>query len=194
MEKSTKISEIQAFILTIRDYWTVYGGWDALISSAYLKMAAIITALCFPLWSQPEWWADVLSISPSLLGLSLGAFAIMLAFATEDFRELSAGEAGDGHSPWMEMNAAFVHFIVIQFIGVIVALIAKGRPFSSFGITFQSQVVVTTIFWGFGFFIFAYGLTLVLAATFSVFDLSRAFDAHVSAKRRKVMLTREEKP
>lgn len=166
-------------------YLRIYGGWRALCSSAYLAIAIVMTALCFPLWTNPGWWDDVLSVSPSVLGFSLGGYAILLAFGSDDFRTLSAGELDNKPSPWMELSAAFVHFIVIQLFGLVLALIAKGRPFSAMGLEdFSSRVWITTSCWALGFLVFAYGLVLVLASTFRILDVTHAFDKWVGSSRK----------
>lgn len=167
------------------NYFSVYGGWRSLLSSAHLIIAAALTVFCGPLWVKPDWWNDVLAITPSILGFSLGGYAILLAFGSDDFRKLSAGELDGEASPWMELSAAFVHFIVVQLLGLGIALIAKGRPFSTLGIEFPGQVWVTTAMWGLGFLVFSYGLTLILASTFRILSVTRAFDTFVAKERSK---------
>ena len=111
-------------------YWRAYGGITALFKSPYLWLSVVITIFLFPHWSKPEWWDDVLSIMPNLLGFSLGGYAMWIAIGDDDFRKLISGEDEDGKpSPYMEVNAAFVHFVVLQMLSMIFALFAKAYFF-----------------------------------------------------------------
>jgi hypothetical protein len=101
-------------------YWRAYGGKKALIRSPYLWAALFITVLLYPEWSTAGWWHDVLTVMRNLLGFTLGGYAMWIAIGDDEFRLLISGEEDDGKpSPYMEVNATFVHFIILQIISII---------------------------------------------------------------------------
>jgi hypothetical protein len=108
----------------IRDYWSAYHGWPALLSSPYLHAAAVLTILLWSRWTSPEWPDDVIAIVPSVLGFSLGGYAMLLAFGDVKFLQLLAEPEEEGAvSYYVALNASFVHFIVVQMLAIVMALI-----------------------------------------------------------------------
>lgn len=71
-------------------YWRAYGGWIALLKSPYFHAALVLLALTFHTWTAEDWWEDVTSVLPNLLGFTLGGFAIFIGFGDERFRALLA--------------------------------------------------------------------------------------------------------
>jgi hypothetical protein len=66
----------------IRDYWETYGGSRAFFLSPVLWTSAVITAIIHHVWVHGLWADAAITILPNLLGLSIGAMAILLAFPT----------------------------------------------------------------------------------------------------------------
>ncbi len=171
-------------------YWRAYGGSKALVKSVYLWMAILLTALLYPQWSKPEWWNDVLSIMPSMLGFSLGGFAMWMAIGDDDFRRLISGEDEKGQpSPYMEVNSAFVHFIVLQLLSIIFALFAKAYFFTLPKDNFVIELIGYSqldilILSGYclSYFIFIYALLSALAATLALFRVSSWYDINQTQK------------
>ena len=181
-------------------YWQTYGGISALLKSPYLWISIAITALLFPHWSSTNWWDDVLSIMPNLLGFSLGGYAMWIAIGDDSFRKLISGEDEDGTaSPYMEVNAAFVHFIVLQILSMLLALTAKAF---SFPVSVNNPVVVffgeyykliCLVGYGFSYLIFIYALLSALAATFALLRVSSWYDTfHTHQKKCEVPVTDNE--
>lgn len=172
-------------------YWHAYGGVKSLVKSVYFWGALVLTAVLYPLWSTGGWWNDVLSIMPSLLGFSLGGYAMWTAVGDDDFRRLISGPEKDGSpSPYMKMNAAFVHFIVLQFVSIVLALIAKAYDFEVppeyflrrlFGQWFYDVCLLGSFI---GYFVFVYALLTALAATFAVFRASSWYDKDTETRRK----------
>src|SRR5699024_306750 len=107
--------------------WSAYGGIKALLLSPYFHAAVILTAVTAPTWMHPSWWELPIRVMPSVLGFSLGGYAIWLAIGDRRFRELIAGEGrGEKTSPFMMVNAAFVHFIILQFLSILYAIVFAG--------------------------------------------------------------------
>lgn len=171
-------------------YWRAYGGFPALFTSVYFWCAILLTLLLYPSWTQPNWWSDVLSIMPSVLGFSLGGYAMWMAIGDDNFRKLISGEDVDGlPSPYMEVNAAFVHFILLQLISIITALIAKAfyfkLPDSHFIIDTLGQYFWPLCLAGYfiSYFIFIYALLSAIAATLALFRVSSWYDANQTVER-----------
>ena len=97
-------------------YWYYYGQSKALFKSPYLYTAIVITFIFYPLWTKPYWWDVVINILPSIIGFSLGGYAILLSFGNESFQKLISGIGENGSiSPYMELSASFVHFLIVQY-------------------------------------------------------------------------------
>lgn len=176
----------------LKRYWRIYGGFGALLKSPYFWVSALITILLYPSWSVSGWWDDVLSIMPNLLGFSLGGYAMWIAIGDDEFRKLISGEDGDGKpSPYMEVNAAFVHFIVLQMLAMILALVNKAYdiPLNNQNILvkFLGDAVfyVNTVSYFVSYFVFIYALLTAVAATLSLFRVSSYNDNKQTNERKK---------
>jgi hypothetical protein len=71
--------------------------------------------------------ATAIAIVPCLLGFSVGAMAILLAFSSSKIFTLIA-EEGHERSLFMNMVISFVHFIVVQTICLCLAVISTLAP------------------------------------------------------------------
>ena len=116
---------------TVRRYWTIYGGYRALLGSPYLHVALGLTGVCLLFWAKTahlDYLTKVSDIAisaiPNLLGFTVGAFAIVLAFSSAQiFRTVAEG--GDPLSFFMKLAANLVHFILIQVLALVCAILAK---------------------------------------------------------------------
>lgn len=181
------VGEIAAF------YWQLYGGWGALRSSPYLHLALLMTGGTYPFWwphpapagqsppaAQPppaapppdQWFQLSLDILPSMLGFTLGGYAILLAVGDEGFRETISGEGTEGEpSPFINVNATFIHFIIIQALALMYAIVCKAWEADS--------GVIAAI----GCCLLYYSILSGLAAGLSVFRLAKWFDFYTTSKR-----------
>lgn len=150
---------------TLRDYWAVYGGLERVILSPYCWLALILTLLSYPFWlsdSPKDDWAQVaIDIVPSLLGFSIGAFAVLLAFTNPRFMTFMS-EEGSEVSAYMTACAMFVHFIVVQSVALLFAIFGK----------FVSHGMLA----GVGFFSFMYAITTAVATCFALFNLAQVYN------------------
>lgn len=162
-------------------YWKAYGGWRAVRKSPYIGAASLITVLSFGLWWDGDWCDTALSVLPNLLGFSLGGYAMLVGFGDDKFKALLSETPTDDDETvvFMGVSASFVHFIVVQALALIIALISKalaGKPVSEISKLVPSLegtlVVLSRIGWALGFLIFAYALTLTVASTMSIFRLT----------------------
>lgn len=156
----------QSFLI----YWKAYGGFGSFIRSPYLHFAIVFTAFAWPLWhgsKVPTTWYEIpLSVLPNVLGFTLGGYAILLSFGDESFRKLISGEDSDGSpSPFMVLNGTFIHFILVQVISILLALLGKAWGIGS------------GPFAGIGFGFFVYSLTTAAAAAMAVLNVADWFDS-----------------
>ena len=176
-------------------YWRAYGGWRSLVRSPYLHIAFVLNCICFASWiGNKEWWETVISILPNLLGFTLGGFAIFIGFGDEKFRKLLVEETEkeilEGKPPLYEsLCATFVHFILIQILGLVFALVRKSLSVVVVDAT-QWQMVLRTLNPVAGFFghlLFLYAMCSALAACMHVFRIAADYsDATNCELRNKV--------
>jgi len=108
---------------TLRRYWKGYGGCSALLSSPYFH-AAIILSLPGAWWAPGAWPEKVEAIVPSLLGLSLAGYAILLALGSGDFFEKIRKPKANGRPSTLEgISTAFLHFVIVQALALVMALL-----------------------------------------------------------------------
>jgi hypothetical protein len=106
-------------------YWAIYGGLKALVRSPYLHISIFLTLICLPFWAKDSYASDIaLSAVPNLLGFTVGALAIVLAFSSADIFKTLA-EEGDPKSFFMKLTANLIHFILIQVCALIIGTLAK---------------------------------------------------------------------
>jgi hypothetical protein len=175
-----------------RIYWRSYGGSAALIRSPFLWAAVFITGLLYPKWSQPLWWNDVLSIMPNMLGFTLGGYAMWMAIGDDKFRTLISGERPSGTpSPYMTVNALFVHFILLQITAILLALVAQAYDFplppdsvfrNALDGSFYTLVSIGSFL---SYFVFIYAILSALAATLALLRVSRWYDLGQSGNHKK---------
>jgi hypothetical protein len=154
-------------------YWGIYGGWKALLKSPYLHLSVITSIACFPIWLKPEntFWYDLpLSALPDLLGFTLGGYAILLAFGNEQFLMILCIKDEEESSPFINVNGAFVHFIVVQAFSLFISIISFCWK------------IKTGLFAFMGFSIFLYSLLTGVAAAFSLLRIGKWYDIFLAKK------------
>ncbi|WP_219063869.1 hypothetical protein [Pseudomonas sp. UMAB-08] len=162
-------------------YWRVYGGLRAVLTSLYFGVSILVCALSYRIWSESGWWDLVISAVPTMLGFTLAGLAVFLGMDSK-FSAAIAGGTDKEPSPFIQMIAAFVHFVVVQVVALLYAFLAKASFFSVDGLPAWYYDVMPYgrgAAWFIGFGIFIYAVMSMLAATFSIFRTSRWFDAFV---------------
>jgi hypothetical protein len=170
-----------------KKYWSSYGGFRAIFTSGYFYASVLLAAVLYPHWSKAGWWDAVLSVMPNLLGFTLGGFAMWVAIGDEHFKATIAGTSDEeSSSPFMEVNATFVHFIFLQILSILLAVVNKA-----YDITLpNSHILVillgdnlnlaTLLFYYFCYFIFIYALISALASVIALFTVSHWYDEYQS--------------
>lgn len=174
---------------TLKNYWNMYGGFNALLTSPYVHISLLITILLYRQWISPNWWDVVLDITPSILGFALGGYAILISFGDLKFHELISGSKDGNRSPYLGTSSNFVHFILVQIIALLTAVILKtfySPPIKLLIVLFDylnlplMEIMnwIRLTLWAGSFFLFVYSLLTALAATLQIFNVSRWLDKY----------------
>ncbi len=124
-------SQYRQIVILLRKHWELYGGWQAFLHSPYLHISLFLAVCTSNHWhiAQTRWHDAVLAIFPSLLGFTFAGFSILLAFSKE-IRIFLCGKFDDGKpSPFMNNAITIVHFMLMQAMVLLAALLVK--PFAS---------------------------------------------------------------
>lgn len=166
-----------------RKYWDAYGGRQALLRSPYLRGALLVLMLTVPFWARSDWWDQVIAVIPSLLGFTLGGFAMFLGFGDEKFRALLAEpdeDDPDAPSLFVGLCATFVHFILVQGLALGFAVVVKAWSFSvAWPPPLDAVVYGLRLLGGaVGYGLFLYAIASMLAATMYVFRVAIWYEEH----------------
>ncbi len=170
-------------------YWDAYGGCRALYCSPYLHLAILLLFFTTHYWWSQEWWNQVLSIIPNLLGFTLGGFAIFIGFGDEKFRSLLAQTDSTNTkniTVYVSLCSTFVHFIIVQMLALLYAIVIQSIQFPIIlpknlnCIIFFSSKLFSFI----GYGLFLYALTSMLAATMHIFRIAFLFSEHQKTLKR----------
>ncbi len=168
--------DLRKFVVT---YWRTYGGWRSLAGSPYVHIAAVITAFSWRLWFEPGWWSTPLSVLPNILGFTVGGFAIVLALGAGDFgAALSSASKPDADildSNLAKLSAAFCHFILVQCLTLLLAMLAMAlakTPAPS-ALSWLASAAVQRSFWALGWFLGVYSLLLAISTADWIFTSVR---------------------
>ena len=156
------------------DYFRRYGGIREVVRSPYVLISVLITAACWGSWRGSDWQEMPLAVLPALLGFTLAAYALLLAFGDERFRAFLASVATSDvdknaadNNALLLISAVFVHFIVIQVAALLLAVVAHTHPLLAFGGISATQIPClhalrnAYAFVGFVFFVLSIAMALV---------------------------------
>lgn len=204
LKKQTKLQYKGVFEI-MRLYWENYGGFFALFSSVYVHISLIISLLSFGLWSKPDWWATPISVLPGLVSFTLAGYAMLTALGNDEFRErLAVSSADKPPSAFMQISTTFAHFIVVQSIALIFALICSAKirtNINIFGNYIFGKADLLNYFilssmkyflWFFSYFLFVYACILVFSCTFSLFRTTKWLN-HFLFSQARIKRAKEEK-
>lgn len=155
-------------------YTNGYGGFTKIFSSFYFILSCFLTVFMCGEWlNSVSWINSVKTIIPSLLGFSLAAYTLLSTFGEEGFRKCISQEKQKPNSEtlYMQANAAFAHFIIVQLLSLFLALIGNtviNKPYSYCEIIFSG---ISTL-------VFAYALLLCLATIINIYRIARVYQAY----------------
>jgi hypothetical protein len=158
-------SIIKAYML----YWRLYGGGRALITSPYLHLSIVVTAICSPVWlvkGDGTIWPDAaINILPNIMGFSVAGMAILLALSNPETMK-AITEEGRADSYFVETIANFFHFIFVQAIALLLAFIGKHYT--------------ARILSGLGTFFLVYSIMVGIAMAMQLLQTARVVNAAAS--------------
>jgi hypothetical protein len=155
---------------SLRHYWQIYGGVGAVLASPYVHISLVLTLICLPFWALDVKASEiVLSAVPNLLGFTVGALAIVLAFSSADLC-VTLAEKGEPRSFFMLLTASLTHFLLVQVLALVVASIAK----------------ITAIHWleYASLFFLIYAVLVTFAAGMQLFNTALIYNAKASIPER----------
>lgn len=169
------------FFRWLNKYRKAYGGVRGMLKSPFFGMAFLITSVSYSLWIEPRWVEKAESLIPSLLGFSLGTYAIVFSILSGRIKgALRQVAAPHGVSYLEAINAIFFHFIFIQVTCLIWTILYQGTwlvdlvgivEFSapSARAAFEYASLTGSFI---GCFLLVYSVLLMIAAAMAVYRLA----------------------
>lgn len=181
---SASLSNIEILRLA----WRITGGWAGVVRSSDFYITVLVWILTAPYWLQHHWWDQVISVLPSMLGFTLGGFAIFLGFGSDDFKRLLVGEDVINDSPYLSVSSAFLMFVAFQLGALLYALCAGALRFPPPDFLAPYLPLLrwgSRVSDGIGYFLFLYSLILSLRAALRIFRVSRWYNDFMAAELRR---------
>lgn len=177
--------QLVTFSKVIRNYFRAYGGWYSLFNSPIFVLSLFITLLNYANWIEPNWVDRTFSMIPSMLGFSLGTYAILFSLMTGRLKRTLKLVKNDRDCSYLdEINATFFHFIFVQTISLVWAFLYDGTfvldTFEWLAIRYNYMsslfVYVASIGSFIGHFLLIYSFLLILAAALAIYRIASITD------------------
>lgn len=178
--------QFKGFYLSIARYFRYYGGWSSLLSSPLFLFSLLVTFLSYDNWINPIWVSKSETLIPSLLGFSLGTYAILFSLMTGRLKNaLKKAKRKDTDISYLdEINATFFHFIFVQVICLTWTILFNGISLLEIceWVGIEKSYVIDTHFWlrriasFIGLFLVVYSIVLTLASALMVFRIASITD------------------
>jgi len=166
-------------------YFRAYGGWGAVFGSPLFVFSVLVTALSYSRWLKGHWASGSVSLLPSLLGFSLGTYAILFSLITARVKGAMRAIKDDRRVSALEqVNATFFHFIFVQVLALLWALASQGTALSdlaqwlsprwppAFTVFEVARIGGAAI----GFLLLIYSVTLMIGAALAIYRLALIVD------------------
>lgn len=142
--------------------------------------------MIFPLWWENGLSPLVIEILPCVLGFSITSFTMLLAIGDERFRRwLAIRPAKDQHARIFGTSVAFFHFILMQLVAIVLAVISSakigtfllGLPlnYGRYHLITVFLDVASKCLRGFSAIVAIYALVLALAAILHLLRLTQLY-------------------
>lgn len=178
-------AQFRPFFRRIARYFHAYGGWMAVLGSPLFALSVLLTGLSYGRWLREDWTSLSLSLLPSLLGFSLGTYAILFSLITSRVKGAMRAVKDDRKISALEqVNATFFHFIFVQVLALLWAFAYQGTALFdlatwlsgrwSFSLTVFN--VLRMVGAAGGFLLLIYSVTLMIAAALAIYRLALITD------------------
>jgi hypothetical protein len=167
--------------------WENMGGTTALWRSFDFRFALAVCLLCWPAWLAPGWWESTISVLPSLLGFTLGGFAIFLGFGSDQFKGLIARE-DETKSEYLSVSSVFLFIVAVQVVGLLYAIICASLWIPTpalLSLVIPMLPYLNPIAWFVGYFLYVLGIVLSLRAAIRIFRVSRWYNSFLVASSKE---------
>lgn len=180
--KQDTLKNTDNVIKKIKKYFDIYGGFYAVFTSIYFWSAFIFNIFMINSWTSLCWIQNVKSIIPSIVGFSLGAYAILVGFGTDHFQkfislkdQVKKETLKDkkeifkiANTMYIHINTTFIHYILVQMLSLLLAVLCDSIFSTKMNFI---EILVSFI----GNLMFIYSLTLSVAAVFVIFDVANLY-------------------
>jgi hypothetical protein len=128
-------------------------------------------------WSKADVHASDIAVGvlPNLLGFTVGALAIVLAFSSADIFKLLA-EEGEPTSFFLTLTSNLVHFILVQVVALTTGIVAKIVDVRALDILSLLLLI--------------YAVLVILSAAFQLFQTARIYNAKASIPLKELTANR----
>lgn len=181
-------SQFTPFISRIQRYFKAYGGWKAVWGSPLFHVALLVSIASYGNWLLNDTWSTVTqSLIPNLLGFSLGTYAILFSLMTGRLKRALRAVKNDQQVSYLdEINATFLHFILVQVVALIWAFLYRGTALADVVNLIEPHwpfiaglfIAAKAFGGGIGFVLLIYSVTLIVGAALSVYRLALIVDPH----------------
>lgn len=164
-------------------YWREYGGKKELLNSPFFHLAALATILFGNGLLEFDWRNFALDAFPTILGLSLAAYAITFSLMGSALhRALTIAVDKRRGLPLVNIvNATFFHVLVFQVLTLVFAVSTRGtavnRLLRLVPLEKEASDVIMAYIYRFGeitgFFLTTYSLLLLLSVGIAMYRLGR---------------------
>lgn len=157
----------------------------AIFGSPLFMASIAIAAISYGYWITPKWVDLAYELIPSLLGFSLGTYAILFSLITSRMRKALKLVKNASGVPYLEeINATFFHFIFVQIVCILYSFVFGGIDMYSIWNFVGKKFPVYEFLFGmicvpmsfFGMVLLVYSLTLILGAALAVYRLALITD------------------
>lgn len=179
------LSQFRPFLKHLRRYFAAYGGWPAIAASPFFLFALFVTIVSYNNWMAKDWAETTKSLVPNLLGFSLGTYSIIFSLVTARVkRAMKSANGPTGASRLEELNATFFHFIFVQVIALLWAILYEGTALTDLSLAFfpHNATALSALRYArhagsfCGYLLFVYSFLLILGAALAVYRLALIVD------------------
>lgn len=181
--KPSRLDQYKSTLGTLCKYAKDYGGIPSFLFSPYSLIALLITIVCKNYAHSIRWVDLPKGVLPSIIGFSIAAFSLWISMLSGGLKDIFTKNA-KAIAIASNINTTFFHFIFIQIVAFMYAIIAESKPAAFIYKNIVTQPYFTTlqitqgawdtfVFWMYaiGLYLFIYAVTLCLASMIALFQI-----------------------